>query len=87
MTSYIVAAAAAAIIYYIGKEVAGSFSHLSDDQLARFWSGDLKRSDGKAYRRATEHLATCDACRDRLDDIRKSNPGPGAADPMISRKY
>ena len=87
MTSYLVGAVAAAIIYYIGREVAGSFAHLSDDTLIKFWNGELKRSEGKAFRQATEHLATCSECRDRLDEIRKNNAGPGAADPMISRRY
>ena len=87
MTTYLVAAAAAAIIYYIGKEVVGSFGHPTDDTLTRYWSGELQRTDQKSYRRTSEHLATCNECRARLDDVRKSNPGPGAADPMINRRY
>ena len=87
MGTYLVAAAAAAIVYYIGREVMGSFRHLPDNKLASYWSGDLKRSDGKAFRQATEHLATCDQCRERLDEVRKKNPGPGADDPMINRRY
>ena len=87
MGTYVVLTAAAAIVYYIGKEVVGSFSHPTDETLANYWSGQLKRSDTKAYRQTTEHLATCANCRERLDAIRKHNPGPGAADPMISRRY
>ncbi len=87
MTTYLVGAAAAAIIYYIGREVIGSFSHLPDETLRRFWSGELQRTEPKAFRQATEHLATCNDCRDRLDTIRRNNPGPGAADPLINRRY
>ena len=87
MTTYLVGAAAAAIIYYIGKEVAKSFQHLDDETLVQFWNGDLKARKPKAFRQATEHLATCEACRDRLDTVRRSTAGPGANDPMITRRY
>ncbi|NJC27339.1 anti-sigma factor [Neolewinella antarctica] len=86
-TTYLVGAVVAAIVYYIGKEVVGSFAHVPDKTLVRFWNGELKRTESKAFRRATEHLATCEACRDRLDEMRKTNAGPGAADPLISRRY
>ena len=87
MGIYAVLTVAAGLIYYIGKEVMGSFAHPSDETLAQYWSGELKRVDGKTYRQTTEHLATCTDCRDRLDEVRKNSPGPGAADPMISRRY
>ncbi|OAV45978.1 hypothetical protein [Lewinella sp. 4G2] len=87
MTSYFVGAVAAAIIYYIGREVVGSFAHPSDGDLVKYWNGDLKRSDAKAFRRVSEHLATCTDCRDRLDEVRNTHAGPGAADPMINRRY
>lgn len=77
----------AAIIYYIGKEVLGSFRHLTDQQLIDYWSGRMEAEDRKAYRRSSEHLGSCEDCRDRLDKVRKGNAGPGAGAPMIERKY
>lgn len=87
MSSLIVLLTAVAIIYYIGKEVLGAYRHPSTDELTDFWSGEMKRYDRKAYRRTSEHLGSCDKCRDRLDAVRNNNPGPGAGAPMIERKY
>ena len=87
MTTYLVAAVTASIVYYIGREVFKSFRHLDDDTLVKFWNGDLKRSDSSTFRQATEHLATCQDCRDRLDQVRKTTAGPGASDPLINRRY
>jgi len=78
---------AAGIIYFIGKEVVGAFRHLTDEELIDYWNDSLKQSDRKAYRRASEHLGTCQACRDRLDEVRKNYAGPGADAPLIERKY
>lgn len=83
----LVAAVAAVIIYYIGKEVVGAFRHLSDQELVDFWNGHLKESSRKGHRRASEHLASCEECRDRLDQVRKDYAGPGSDAPMIERKY
>lgn len=87
MTTYLVGAVVATIVYYIGKEVVGAYAHVSDENLLAFWNGTLKAKDRKAFRRTTEHLATCVECRDRLDEIRKTNAGPGATDPLINRRY
>lgn len=87
MSSLIVPLVAAAIIYFIGKEVIGAFRHPSEDELADYWSGDMQASDKKAFRRTSEHLGSCDDCRDRLDEVRKNNRGPGSDAPMIERKY
>ena len=87
MVTYLVLAAAAGIIYYIGREVAGSYHHPTDDQLIKYYGGELQRSDRRQFRQISEHLATCEDCRDRLDAIRRNNPGPGAADPLITRRY
>jgi len=87
MGKIIVLVAALAIIYYIGKEVLGAFRHLSDDELADFWAGRTKKADPKAQRRFSEHLGSCTSCRDRLDEIRKSEAGPGIDAPLIERKY
>lgn len=78
---------AAAIIYYIGREVFASFRHPSDEELVDYWDGSMKESNRKAYRSTSEHIGSCDECRDRLAEVRKHNAGPGAADPMIERKY
>jgi hypothetical protein len=76
-----------AIVYYIGKEVVGAFRHLSDEDLSDFWAGRTQKADIKAFRRMSEHLGSCDKCRDRLDEIRKTEAGPGADAPLIERRY
>lgn len=83
----IVLVVAIAIIYYIGREVVGSFRHMTDGQLADYWAGRTKQQDPKAHRRYSEHLGSCDKCRDRLDEVRRIEAGPGADAPMIERKY
>ncbi|MEL7160224.1 MAG: hypothetical protein AAFN92_05650, partial [Bacteroidota bacterium] len=60
---------------------------LTDDELIDYWNGTTQQADRKAYRRASEHLGTCTSCRDRLDEVRKHNAGPGAKAPLIERKY
>lgn len=87
MGKIIVLVVALAIIYYIGKEVIGAFRHLSDEELQDYWAGRTKKADPKAYRRCSEHLGSCDRCRDRLDEIRNEHAGPGADAPMIERRY
>ncbi|MEM6771255.1 MAG: hypothetical protein AAF597_11790 [Bacteroidota bacterium] len=87
MTVYFVIAVASTIIFYIGKEVLGAFQHPTDEELIDYWSGRMEATDRKAYRRISEHLASCEECRDRFDEIRKRNAGPGADAPMIERKY
>lgn len=87
MGKIVVLVAALVIIYYIGKEVFGAFRHLSDEELADFWAGRTKKADPKAQRRFSDHLGSCTTCRDRLDEVRKTEPGPGADAPFIERKY
>lgn len=87
MKVYFVVAVAVAIIYYIGKEVLGAFRHPSDAELVEYWSGRMEANSRKAFRRTSEHLGSCNDCRDRLDEIRDGNAGPGADAPMIERKY
>lgn len=87
MGNMIVIIMAAFIIYYIGREVFASFRHLSEEELEDFWAGRFQKEDPKAHRRISEHLVNCDACRDRLDEVRRTSPGPGVDDPMIERKY
>lgn len=87
MSKIAVLVVALALIYYIGREVVGSFRHLTDEELADFWAGRLKAADPKAHRRASEHLGGCAQCRDRLDAVRREESGPGADAPLIERKY
>ncbi|MGB3798517.1 MAG: hypothetical protein WA952_01810 [Lewinella sp.] len=87
MGTYLIAAVAAAIIYRIGREVMGSFRHPDDEELLDYWNGYTRDDDRAAYRQISEHLASCDECRDRLDELRKRPGGPGAHSPMISRRY
>ena len=87
MGIYLVGVVAAAFIYYIGKEVVGSFRHPDDEDLFDYWNDVTKTENRSAYRQISEHLATCEQCRDRLDELRKRPGGPGAHDPMITRRY
>lgn len=87
MQATLVIAVAAAIIYYIGREVLGAFRHPAEEDLIAYWDGSLKAEDRKTHRRISEHLASCDGCRDRLDEIRDEHAGPGADAPFIERKY
>ncbi len=87
MGNMIVIIIAACLIYYIGREVFASFRHLSDKELEDFWAGRVQKESPKAHRRISEHLVSCDACRDRLDEVRKTATGPGVEGPMIERKY
>ena len=83
----LVAATAAVIIYFIGKEVLGAFRHPSDEELISYWNGTMQKGNRKAFRRTSEHLGSCDDCRGRLDQIRRDHAGPGADAPLIERKY
>jgi len=83
----LVVAFAAVLIYFIGKQVLGAIRHPSEDEMIDFWNGHLKAGNRKRHRQISEHLATCEACRDRLDRIRKEYAGPGADAPLIERKY
>ncbi len=83
----LVSAVAAAIIYKIGREVFGSFRHPDDEDLTEYWNGTMRDDDRSAYRQISEHLSTCDSCRDRLDELRKRPGGPGAQSPLITRRY
>ena len=87
MGTYLIAAVAAALIYRIGREVVGSFRHPDDEELLDYWNGVTREADRGAYRQISEHLATCESCRDRLDELRKRPGGPGAHSPMITRRY
>ncbi|WP_420459304.1 hypothetical protein [Neolewinella sp.] len=87
MGTYLIAAVAAAIIYRIGREVVGSFRHPDDEELLDYWNDVTKTEDRSAYRQISEHLATCEQCRDRLDELRKRPGGPGTHSPLISRRY
>ncbi len=87
MGTYLLAAVAAAIIYRIGREVMGSFRHPDEEELLDYWNGVTREADPSAYRQISEHLATCEDCRNRLDELRKRPGGPGAQSPLISRRY
>ncbi|WP_146088731.1 anti-sigma factor [Neolewinella xylanilytica] len=87
MGTYLIAAVAAAIIYRIGREVMGSFRHPDDEELLDYWNGVTRDEDRGAYRQISEHLSSCDSCRDRLDELRKRPGGPGAHSPLITRRY
>jgi len=87
MKNMIVIVVAAFIIYYIGREVLATFRHVSDQELEDFWAERIRKENPKAHRRISEHLASCKACRDRLDEVRQTSTGPGVEGPMIERKY
>lgn len=79
-----VVAVAAALIYYIGKEVLAAFRHPSEQELIDFWKD---QNSASVRRRISEHLASCASCRDRLDEVRRHHSGPGTNTPLIERKY
>lgn len=87
MGAYLIAAVAAALIYRIGREVIGSFRHPEEEELVDYWNEFTKTENPSAYRQISEHLATCDKCRDRLDEIRRQPGGPGSHDHLIQRRY
>lgn len=87
MQTALVAAFVAVILYFIGKQVLGAFCHPSEDEMVDFWNGYLKAENRKRHRQISEHLATCEDCRDCFDRIRKEYAGPGADAPLIERKY
>ena len=87
MGAILVAAVAAGLIYKIGREVMGSFRHPDDEDLIDYWNGEIQNTDRSAHRQISEHLASCEACRDRLDELRKRPGGPGSHSPMITRRY
>ena len=84
----LVAAVATFLLYRIGRVLFSSFRHVTDEELEDYWSGDLARSDRTSFRRVSEHLATCEECRERyerLTDRPGSGPITGAG--MIQRRY
>ncbi len=87
MDIVIISIVAAYIIFRIGREVMGSFRHPEDEELLDFWNGVTRAEDPAAQRQISEHLASCEPCRDRLDELRKRPGGPGAHSPLITRRY
>ena len=60
-------------IYRIGKGIWGSyFLHAEDEDLRAFWNGALESEDKKAYRKLRDHLGSCEACNERLQELIES---------------
>ena len=87
MDIVIISVVAAYIIFRIGREIMGSFRHPEEEELLEYWTGVTKSDDPSAHRQISEHLASCEQCRDRLDELRKRPGGPGGQSPLITRRY
>ncbi len=87
MDLVIISVVAAYIIFRIGREIMGSFRHPEDEELVDYWNEVTKVEDRSAQRQISEHLASCEQCRDRLDELRKRPGGPGSHSPLITRRY
>lgn len=76
------------VIYYIGKQIFASLRHIEEDMLIEFWNGRLRTKNEAEYRRVVTHLASCNSCRARLDDITQNNKARHNVDAgMINRKF
>ena len=73
------------LLYRIGRDVLAGNRHLEDDELHAYHSGHLAREDRAEYRRISEHLAHCAACRDRFDRIVISAKGQSGN--YLERKF
>ncbi len=87
MDLVIISVVSAYIIFRIGREIMGSFRHPEDEELVDYWNEVTKVEDRSAHRQISEHLASCEQCRDRLDELRKRPGGPGSHSPLITRRY
>ena len=84
----LVAAVAAFLIYRIGRVLLSNFRHVTDEELEEYWSGNMTRYDRAGYRRVSEHLATCQDCRDRFEKLtERPGSGPITGAGMIQRRY
>ena len=73
------------IIYRIGREVFASRRHLTEEELLDYHQGRLAAEDRAAFRRVSAHLADCEACRDRFDEIVIRTKGQGGH--YIDRRF
>jgi hypothetical protein len=76
------------IVIKIGQQIIASWRHVEEETLTDFWNGRLQKKDDKEYRRVVNHLGSCQACRDRLDEITQQNKTRyGIDDQLISRRF
>ena len=77
-------AVVAYLFYRIGKAVFAKDRQLDDATLAALADGSLQSEDAAAFRRASQHVTTCEDCRDRFDRAAMSSRGSGR---VIERRY
>ena len=77
-------AVVAYLLYRIGKEVFATDRHLDDETLTELANGTLKARDAAGFRQASQHVATCEACRERFDRAVAGRKGSGR---LIERRY
>ena len=68
----IVGLALAYLVYRIGRNIMATYRHADEEELRDYWSGRLEKNAPAAYRRLRDHLVGCEACRDLLNEVRKT---------------
>ena len=68
----IVALGLAYLVYRIARNILDTYRHAEEEELRDYWSGRLEKQDPAAYRRLRDHLVGCAACREQLDEVRKT---------------
>ncbi len=81
----LLAAVTAYLLYRIGREVLSGNRHLDEEELVDYHSGRLAAEDRSEYRRISEHLANCEECRARFDEIVINTKGKGGY--YMERKF
>jgi hypothetical protein len=56
------------ILWYIWRNIRGSYHHLDDDDIRQFLEGRMSKKDERETR---EHLLQCPECKARMDEIQK----------------
>lgn len=64
---------AAYIVYRAVRQALRVYECPSNEVLRLFWRGKL-RPGSEAHRQLITHLGTCEACQERLHDLRKGPP-------------
>lgn len=76
------------VVYYIGKNILAGMRHIDQEVLVEFWNGRLRNRSEAEYRLVVNHLASCEDCRDRLDEITQNSKTRHNVDEgIIVRKF
>ena len=80
-----IALALVLVAWRIYKQIQSTYQHVDEEVLEDFWRNRLH--DGKEVTRVKNHLTHCEACRDRLNAIRKQSHTRPDAQRLITRKF